>query len=103
MKKISTSTFEVTIWRFFVSANCGSMAQGQIPALFHIQLKERNAMKAKTERNNIPFSEYPVVKRLGLETTDGGRPMFSINKLMVQNGAFLDFFPNFFYHDFIIF
>jgi hypothetical protein len=39
MKKISTSTFEVTIWGFFVSANCGSMAQGQIPALFHIQLK----------------------------------------------------------------
>jgi hypothetical protein len=47
-------------------------------------------------------AEYPVVKRLELEPTDGGRPMFSINKLMLQNGAFLDFFPNFLYHDFII-
>jgi hypothetical protein len=55
---------------FFVSANCGSMAQGQVPALFHIQLKERTAMKAKTERNNIPFSEYPVVKRIGLKPTN---------------------------------
>jgi len=42
---------------FFVSAYCGSMAQGQVPALFHIQLKEGNAMEAKTEWNNISFSE----------------------------------------------
>jgi hypothetical protein len=86
------------------------MAQGQIPALFHIQLKERNAMKAKTEQNNIPFSEYPVVKRIGLKPTNNRKKqplnphstVAHINKLMLQNGAFLDFFPNFFYHDFII-
>jgi hypothetical protein len=39
MKKISTS--RLPYGAFFVSANCGSMAQGQVPALFHIQLKEK--------------------------------------------------------------
>jgi hypothetical protein len=63
--------------------------------------------KCNESKNRV---EYPVVKRLGLEPTNNRKKqplnphstVAHINKLMLQNGAFLDFFPNFFYHDFII-